>query len=332
MKSVAIIIPVFNSAKFLEECIESVINQSYKQLEIILVNDGSTDNSLNIIKHYAEIDNRIKYSSLENSGVSIARNTGIEMAEAEKIIFVDSDDIIPNNLVELLLTDEECDFAMCGYCVYDMKRNAYYDYVCPQFKGDIHDFCNCISDYLSPPYLLGPCFKMFSKEIINKWKVVFPPDISYGEDAEFVLSYLEHVSTICCYSDIGYTYRQYNSGTLSKRFRTDKMDIYNRIIRHILSLVFANRAEKCIDAIYRMYIQNYVEYSHELFSSALNYNEKKELFFQKGFTNNVVNYANEVSRMSIAQKLLIFSLKTKIFLPIYAVFIIRDRLKYRNKF
>lgn len=82
------------------------------------------------------------------------------------------------------------------------------------------------------------------------------------------------------YKNTGYIYRQYDSGTLSKRFRKDKMDIYNRINEHILKLLVTNDAENCLPEIYNRYIQNFVEYSRELFMSKLKYDEKKN-FFQK---------------------------------------------------
>ena len=195
--NVAIIIPVYNSYKYLKDCIESVISQTYKNLEIILVDDGSTDNSLSIIKKYAKLDKRIKFCSIKNSGVSNARNTGLKMATSNKIIFIDSDDIVIEKLVETLIKESEnSDFVMCGYEVDDIINKKQYKYPCPQFKGNIKEFCNQIINFLIPPYLLGPCFKLFDKKIIEKGNIMFPTDISFGEDAEFVLMYLEHVKNI----------------------------------------------------------------------------------------------------------------------------------------
>ena len=222
-EKVAIIIPVYNSSEFLGECIESVIAQTYKNLEIILVNDGSTDNSLEIIEKYSRNDKRIRYCSLKNSGVSTARNKGLKMCESDKIVFVDSDDVITPNLIEMLTDEgENSDFVMCGYIVNDMNKNTKYEYFCPEFSGKIREFCNRLIDFLIPPYLLGPCFKLFDRKIIEKWNITFPTDISYGEDAEFVLTYLENIKTIKCIKNTGYIYRQYDSGTLSKRFRKNK--------------------------------------------------------------------------------------------------------------
>ena len=102
-KKVSIIIPVYNVEKFLDDCLQSIINQTYKFLEIIVVNDGSTDNSYNICKQYAEKDKRIKLFSKKNGGLSDARNYGIRHAKGDFIFFLDSDDLIQKNTIEIMI-------------------------------------------------------------------------------------------------------------------------------------------------------------------------------------------------------------------------------------
>lgn len=329
-EQVAIIVPVYNSSRFLSECIESIIAQTYKNIEIILVDDGSKDNSLEIIEHYAQIDVRIKYVSIINQGVSNARNVGVMMAQSEKVVFVDSDDTVDRNLIEALITQAaDVDFVMCGYENYDEKRMKKQKYPCPEFFGDINSFCNTIMDFLTPPFILGPCFKLFDKRIIDKWHIVFPVDISFGEDAEFVLSYLEHVKSVRCVSMVGYTYRQHDSGTLSRKLRTDKMDIYRRINQHILRLVSAHKATKCVPELHKRYIQNYVEYSRELFLSKLKYSEKRKLFINKGEGNCVLESVDGSRRLSLAQKLVLFALRIKVVFPTYVIFFIKEKFAKR---
>ena len=100
---ISIIVPVYNVSEYLPRCLDSLINQTYKNIEIILVNDGSTDNSLEICKKYAEKDLRIKVIDKENGGISSARNTGIAEASGEWIGFVDSDDYIEPCTYEIFL-------------------------------------------------------------------------------------------------------------------------------------------------------------------------------------------------------------------------------------
>ncbi|MDY3001340.1 MAG: glycosyltransferase [Romboutsia timonensis] len=114
----SIIIPIYNVEKYLTKCIESVINQTYKNLEIILVNDGSTDNSKDIINKYSLIDSRIKVINKKNGGLSDARNVGIEIAKGDYIAFLDSDDWVELNMYEKLysyIKQENADIAQCSY-------------------------------------------------------------------------------------------------------------------------------------------------------------------------------------------------------------------------
>lgn len=118
LKKVSVIVPIYNVENYIRECIESVINQKYRDLEIILVDDGSPDNCPQICDDYAQKDKRIKVLHKTNGGLSDARNVGIEIATGEYIMFVDSDDYIVENMVEQLiymLESSGADIASCGY-------------------------------------------------------------------------------------------------------------------------------------------------------------------------------------------------------------------------
>jgi len=115
---ISIIIPIYNSEKYLSRCLETVINQTYSKLEIILVNDGSRDKSLDICKHYQSKDSRIIIIDKINEGVSVARNTGIEAATGKYIGFVDADDWIEPSMYESMLNNIEqykCNIAFCNF-------------------------------------------------------------------------------------------------------------------------------------------------------------------------------------------------------------------------
>lgn len=115
---ISIIVPIYNAEEFLGECIESILNQSYINIEIILVNDGSTDSSLNICNKYKEMDNRIKIISKSNSGVSDTRNIGISNALGKYICFTDADDMLKNDFVKVLYTEmvnNEVDIVFCNF-------------------------------------------------------------------------------------------------------------------------------------------------------------------------------------------------------------------------
>ena len=118
MPEVSIIVPIYNAEKYMEKCIDSILNQTLNDIEVILVNDGSSDNSATIADNYAKNDLRVRVIHQRNSGPSVARNNGIKLATGKYIGFVDSDDYIENTMYERLFNianDNQVQVAMCNY-------------------------------------------------------------------------------------------------------------------------------------------------------------------------------------------------------------------------
>lgn len=164
-KLVSVIVPIYNVADYLKECIDSIVKQTYTNIEIILVDDGSTDNSLNICKSYA--DGRICVYSKENGGQSSARNYGLDVAQGDYIVFVDSDDYIEENYVERLVlaisSDPSVDIAQCGYRKFG-KVNQVYTHTATIILGN-----DAFEDYLKNITLTSLVWdKIYKKEIIGK--------------------------------------------------------------------------------------------------------------------------------------------------------------------
>lgn len=323
-KKVSIIVPIYNSENVLKDCILSIINQTYKNIEIILINDGSSDKSGEIALSYARLDSRIKYIEQINEGVSKARNKGISLATGEYITFIDSDDIVSNTYIEdMILLSNDKEYIMSGYKVWNMKKNTYEEFRCPSFDGNISEFINVIFKYVSPPYLLGPCFKLFRRNILIDNNIIFPEDISFGEDAEFVIDYLEHIQTVRCIENINYVYRKNDNNSLSMVFREDKIDIFFRINSHLKRLI-NNYSNIFDEEIKRMFFQNCVVYSQELFTSNVSYKKKRLIFYQKMNEYEINKLFVNIKEKSIAQKILYFSYKSKILLPTYMAFQINN--------
>ena len=282
MNRVSIVVPVYNSSRFLDECIYSIRTQTYKNIEIIVIDDGSTDESVEIIRKHALEDERIKCYSQKNRGVAVARNKGIQLSTSELLMFVDSDDTLFPNSVEILAQHSDCDFIMGGYEILNMENGEIQVNSCPKFWGKADKFFMNISMYLTPPFLLSPCFKLFKKSIIKSYNILFPERMNYGEDAEFVLSYCEHIKTVCCENRSCYSYRKYGTDSLSSKFRVDKLAINNRINDHIISdiLLYGNN--------------NINSYVVDVVSGIF-----KVLF--NGLNGEVYNIANENSIASIAE-------------------------------
>lgn len=201
---VSVIIPVYNTAKYLVKCVESVINQSYDNLEILLVDDGSTDKSGIICEDLAIADKRIKVYHKENGGLSSARNYGLDMATGEYVAFVDSDDVIDFDMIKVLVANiEKYDSGMSGikYAEFSdglpkVRRNA----------RDRHIKNNLQRYFLQKNRLYCVVRYLFRKEQIGELR--FDKDIKLGEDQDFIFRYVSHVQDVSISSYNGYFYRQ----------------------------------------------------------------------------------------------------------------------------
>lgn len=282
MTKISIIVPIYNAEKYLTECIRSIIGQTYQDWELILVDDGSEDSSAMICRDFSLQDHRIHYIHKENGGVSSARNEGIKRVSGEFIAFVDSDDFIEPNMIELLMNNREADFSMCGYQLYDeATQTVTRQYVCKSLDGNIQDLAKNIRNYLSPPFLLGPCFKLFRRSIIEQYNIKFPLDLSYGEDAIFVFEYLQHCGKINIISYVGYTYRKHGAETLSGCFRQDKIDINYRINNLIDSFLQQQGTVDREVVLEDRMLECFTSYTKELVNSSLTKREKREIFYAK---------------------------------------------------
>lgn len=193
---ISIIVPIYNAAKYLPVCLDSIINQTYQNLEIILVDDGSTDNSYQIAKSYAKKDPRIKLVHQENAKQSAARNHGIKLATGKYVSFIDDDDEITKNFIEQLLlpfNQQSISLSVCGIHYKRLKQNSvsnvYTNPIRPKHKSESY------KAYIL--YLLAIDGRMYSS--VNKLyktsivkKISFDQNLNFAEDTKFVLDYLSH--------------------------------------------------------------------------------------------------------------------------------------------
>lgn len=207
MPNISVIIPIYNSENFLQNCVESILKQTYEDFELILVNDGSLDNSLEICNIFASQDSRIQVLDKPNGGVSSARNMGINHAKGEFIAFVDSDDVVCSNYLKLLLNNiKNSDISMGAVRLLDVGIDTELsvlnnNYTLNSFKE------NCENTFKGH-YINSPCNKLFKKAIIKENALQFRTDMKMGEDAVFVLSYLGKCTKISCFSEVIYVYNR----------------------------------------------------------------------------------------------------------------------------
>ncbi len=182
---VSIVVPIYNSEKYIGRCINSIINQSYRNLEIILINDGSKDNSLNICKKFAKQDKRIILLNQNNNGVSAARNAGIDIAKGEYISFIDADDSVEKNYIYELVKNSnngQADVVICGYNdVYSeeiSKINTLENNI--EIKGLINKDYDNLKKYIKYPWI-----KIYRLNFLKNNNIKFSRQFTDAEDQVF---------------------------------------------------------------------------------------------------------------------------------------------------
>lgn len=248
---ISVIVPIYNSEKYLKKCIDSIKNQTYKDLEIILVNDGSTDNSPKICDEYANIDKRIKVIHQENGGQATARNAGLDASKGEYIAFVDSDDYIEKDMYEVMLSMIEVshsDIAICGH------KEVFED----ESISSVEIF---EKEMLDTEALWQEIFgnlnnavwnKLFKKELIGELR--FPVGMIHGEDLIFNLDYLKNCKSGVINRSQKYYYVQRSGSVTNSCFSEKKLteiatkDLAYEIVKEFCPSQVKNAQKYCFRA------------------------------------------------------------------------------------
>lgn len=204
---VSIIVPVYNVEKYFDECINSLLGQTYKNIEIIIVDDGTKDNCGKKADELAEKDDRVKVLHKENEGLSPARNDGLKLATGDYYCFVDSDDYVSDKYVERLvktIAEKEADMAFCNFNAYYVNKNVPSGVLLKLEEKDISP-----DEYLESMYTFPGAYteiwnKIFRKEVFKDLKF----EKMVCEDAQIMLSVVDNCRKICYISDILYYYRR----------------------------------------------------------------------------------------------------------------------------
>lgn len=201
MHPISVIVPIYNADLYLAKCIESLINQEYTALQIILVNDGSTDKSLEIAEQYAKLDSRIEvYSHSTNEGQSLARNTGLRYATGEYISFVDADDYVDSNFYTYMLQHiGNLDCVQIGYKRVTSQGKVF------QKKLPRHFY-----------QFTSPCMRLYRRDIFIKYHLQFPTGMIY-EDVIFSLDFWASKPSYKMLSYTGYNYLANANSTTAMR-------------------------------------------------------------------------------------------------------------------
>lgn len=316
MPDVSIIVPIYNTEKYLKRCINSILSQSFKDFELLLIDDGSTDGSLQIIKEYEEYDKRVRIFSNKNQGPALTRNFGIDMAKSDYLMFIDSDDYIDQGYLAdyfNAVSQSNVDIAIGGYKRVIGEKTTY---TLRLKQGEF-------SKYV----VTGPVCRIIKKEFLNDNNIRFL-DTNSSEDVYFNLMIYNKTEKIKIIDNVGYNYF-YNANSLSntahKGFKKDiriielldlinVKDSYNLelnqyyIIRYIIwYLLYSGRTASPDN-----FITEYKKLFGWLESNIPNYKKNKYLSFFK-LKEDPLKYRLIVNTFAILSKINLIGIFSKIY-------------------
>lgn len=306
---ISIIVPVYNVENYLRKCLESIINQTYKNLEIILINDGSTDNSGKICDEYAGKDNRVKVIHNENRGVSHSRNCGLDIAKGEYILFIDSDDTVKNNYVfEMVKEVREKDYDLIVSNIIDIfdTDSSIRIKNIEELTGDLRkDF------YKLRMLLRGPVVKLYKKSIINKYNIRFSENMKVAEDQVFNFEYYSILQKYKYINFAGYNYYHRKNFSLSRLVDKNSFDNdFEKLKKEKIFLENCNILKKeyifnksCLEIIGKYVHLNDNNDNYDEFNNRVT--EIKKIMYGFGYSDN------------IKHKIALIALKYNIIFPLY---------------
>ena len=257
---VSVIVPVYNMENYLSNCINSILDQTFSDFELILVNDGSQDSSNEICNEFARKDNRIIVIHKKNEGVSSARNTGLNKAIGKYVCFVDSDDTVDNDYIEKmyqLAVDNNADLTICGLKMFSNGKQT--DFGSDNFGlYKIDNFKMLFLDLLKSSYLNFVFSKLYKSEMIKN-EVYFDQSIDIGEDTLFILKVLNKIQRVYISNDKPYNYYLHGTTTLTHKFRKNKYQILLSTHKKIEDV--ANKWNLNNPEHYQILIQRYFDFT-----------------------------------------------------------------------
>lgn len=219
-EKVSIIIPLYNGARFIERCVRSLIGQTYQNIEIIIINDGSTDDSGKISDMLSQKDGRIRVLHQENRGVSSARNKGLKTASGDLIAFCDADDFVQECYIERMVRAvQDTDFVACGY-LREKANQTSEKYLLDKQEISVNDFCY---HTFCTPYITGACWnKLFKRHLIED--ECFDETLAIGEDMLFVAKYLKKCQSVKYVAEPLYIYCLNKNSALQNNYTKKKLN------------------------------------------------------------------------------------------------------------
>lgn len=297
---VSIIIPTFNNFTTIRRCLDSVLNQTYSLYEIILINDGSTDGTEKICEEYSILNNKIRYYSQNNQGVSSARNNGIKNSIGEWITFVDADDFVSKDFIEALISrvnETNSDFCLSQMFRYN-NESQYIDEVL--IKGD--DYVRLFNNY----NFFAPGGKLYRKKIIEDNNIEFDKNLIQGEDRQFNKEYFFYCNSISITANVVYFYPQ--SSTCLRL-----LPIENQLYRIKRAKFLLEMYKTCFNKNVIDCLNQEMVYMIELGIKSCLYISNKSSFYNDMLKLDIDFYIKHIETNSIKHKFIVYLLKKRMF-------------------
>lgn len=293
---VSVIVPVYNSEHSLHRCIDSVLKQSYINWDLILVDDGSQDKSVEICEKYCSMDSRIRLIKGSHTGASGARNLGIKNSRGQFLMFIDSDDCILTDTIKNMMAEMsrgDIDLCVGGYDYYDVENERH-------AKNQLDEFRGSLKQYLEERYISSlensiaytQCTKMYKRELIDRFDIKFREQYSICEDALFVNAYLSKCKAICVLDNTDYIYYSHQGSSLSKvhkcREYIANSELYSNIKEMMMQMEVSQNIVHRIEDIFFM---RYINFSMRILWDGNWKRQKKELkeLFEDEICCEVIN-------------------------------------------
>lgn len=335
---VSVIVPIYNVEKYLKRCLDSIVNQTYKNIEIICIDDGSPDNSIDILRAFEKKDNRIKIIRQKNMGLSGARNTGIDIAKGKYIIFVDSDDYIELDMIELMLgriKNSDIDLVVCGTANHIgtiVKKEELYNFKKKEIKNGILYF----KENYKLKYRFANCWnKMYKTEIIKSNNIEFPIGKLY-EDLLFVFKYLINCKKVVIEPKALYNYIVSRDGAITTKINKNDMPDTIWTLYELEKYLIGNGMSKVIDTWeYKEYLFFWVSGAtiNKLINSDEEKKEKNMIINKLKIERKYKEYASYILKNSNDIKKKIY-IKVLYFNNILFLFLLKlnaYRIKFRRR-
>lgn len=340
MLRISIIVPVYKAEKFIERCVDSILNQTHKNIELILVDDGSPDQSSEICDRYAANDSRVRVIHQENAGVSAARNAGLNLASGDYITFVDADDYVEPRMYEKMLERAiayDCEVVMCDCVKEYAKYSQIYThniragfYNQEQLEEEYYPHLLMMKDVEYPATISN--WLLLWKSTLNTSEMRYESGIRYSEDLLFGAKLLLSAKSFYYMKGEAYYHYVMNPSSASHTYVSDKWNDYEKLHKKIRDVFgeyenydFSYQIDLCL----LFFVYNSIS---EIYKMPLSFNDKKEKIRKILNDSNVVSMFKRVNvkklQVSNKQKLITRLYKYKIGLPILIIYYGRKTNNY----